>query len=532
MLDIAKANVLLQKTSEIGNIITRYLAGHRRVSISSAVALTVLYLIYDKINKPPRSLRHIPYVGYINTITSALRGRSSADISSDYSIPLIKSEAHNGVYMRTDRIGWTVQVASPEAAKKVLMKIDLFPKADIKFGREGTVSAKFIAGPNILLTNGHEWKKHRKIANPAFHRSMPVKVFGGLTQQLFHTLEKEGTNNVDIVSLMERFTLDAIGQAGFDFDFRALSDNENSEWVRTYNDVKSGLRDPFFFFFPAFDQYFLWLFPKRRRIHKQVDKFNQMTDNVIQHKRKVLEMQRANHIEDNEKDLLTLMMETEIDGEKLTNDELKSNINIFFLAGHDTTANALAFGIYYLAVHKDIQEKARQEAIRILGSEPNDILPTVEQTKEMNYINMIMKETMRIDGPVSAVIPRRTAEDLELSGYFIPKDTALAIDIYALHHNPNVWEDPEKFDPERFAPGGEAENMTRGGLSWLPFSNGGRQCIGMNFSLVEQRVLLSMLLRKYTWELPADSIHRDKLVTKNVGIISGHNLNINFKERY
>ncbi|KAF7723462.1 cytochrome P450-dit2 [Apophysomyces ossiformis] len=367
---------------------------------------------------------------------------------------------------------------------------------------------------------------------------MPVKVFGGLTQQLFKTLEKEGTSNVDICNLMERFTLDAIGQAGFDFDFRALSDNHNSPWVRTYNDIKTGLRDPLFFFFPVLDQYFLWLFPNRRQIHRQVDKFNNMTDSVIHHKREILESQRANNIEDHEKDLLTLMLETEIDGEKMTNEELKSNLNIFFLAGHDTTANALSFAIYYLAIHKDIQEKARQEAMKILGDEPKDVIPTIEQTKALTYINMIMKEVrmilvnMRLVGPVTSLLPRRTAEDVELAGTFVPKGTTLTVDIYALHHNPFVWRNPEKFDPERFAPGGEAEQLAGEGMTWLPFSNGGRQCIGMNFSLVEQRVLLSMLLRKYTWELPKDSIHRHQLVTKNIGIISGDRLNIDFKERY
>jgi cytochrome P450 len=84
-------------------------------------------------------------------------------------------------------------------------------------------------------------------------------------------------------------------------------------------------------------------------------------------------------------------------------------------------------------------------------------------------------------------------EDVELAGQFIPKGTEVAVDVYNLHHNPDVWKDPYVFDPERFTPGGEADNQK--GIAWVPFSNGSRQCIGMNFSMAEQRVVLSMLCK-------------------------------------
>lgn len=84
-----------------------------------------------------------------------------------------------------------------------------------------------------------------------------------------------------------------------------------------------------------------------------------------------------------------------------------------------------------------------------------------------------------------------------LGGMHIPKGSGLAIDIYLLHHNPDVWADPFEFKPERFAPGGEAEHQK--GIAWAPFSNGGRQCVGMNFSLTEQRVLIPMLRKCFKY---------------------------------
>lgn len=142
---------------------------------------------------------------------------------------------------------------------------------------------------------------------------------------------------------------------------------------------------------------------------------------------------------------------------------------------------------------QEIQKRAREEVIRVLGDSPEDITPTLEQTKQLTYINMIMKETMRRHPPAYNTTARVATEDINMAGVYIPKGTEMCLDIYNLHHNPDVWMDPYKFDPERFAPGGEADKQQ--GIAWAPFSNGARQCIGMNFSLVEQRVVLSMLCK-------------------------------------
>lgn len=101
------------------------------------------------------------------------------------------------------------------------------------------------------------------------------------------------------------------------------------------------------------------------------------------------------------------------------------------------------------------------------------------------------------------MIARYAAQDTELGGVFIPKGARMVLDIYGLHHNPKVWRDPLKFDPDRFLPGGEAEQLAGQGMAWIPFGNGARQCIGINFSLAEQRVLLPLLRkpRSYYCEL-------------------------------
>lgn len=88
---------------------------------------------------------------------------------------------------------------------------------------------------------------------------------------------------------------------------------------------------------------------------------------------------------------------------------------------------------------------------------------------------------------------RKTSEQVELGGAVIPKDTAVRVHMWEIQHDPDTWSSPETFDPERFAPGGEAERVASEGLAWLPFSSGSRVCIGQNFSMAEQRVFLSLI---------------------------------------
>ncbi|KAI9345054.1 cytochrome P450 [Pilaira anomala] len=513
-------------------IVPRLTKKNKVIAISAAVALSLIYFIQDRILKPPRHLRHLPYLSYFGTLKSLWKGESIWDRQHRLHLPLIESENNNGLFLELSKNGWVVQVASPDTAKRVLLKHDMFPKAALSHERKGALSSKFLVGPNIVMLNGQHWKDQRKVANPAFRRSMPVKLFGDLTVEMFKVMEAS-SEVVNVSDLMERWTLEAIGRAGFGFKFNAISDNGN-EWVKTYNSINDGIRDPLFFLFPSLDTTFLWIFPERKRVHREWDKFSNMLSTIIQHKKEMIKNGIKNDaLEDNERDLLSLMIESgNEDNSALSDEELMSNLCIFFLAGHDTTANALSFAIHYLAENQDVQEKARQEAISILGDEPCDILPTLEDTKKMTYINQIMKETLRIRGPVAKIVDRIAAEDTVLSDTFIPKGTLLTVNIFDIQHSSTIWNDPDTFNPDRFAEDGERNRSAGEGWSWLPFGNGARQCIGMNFSLNEQRVMLSMLLRKYTWTVPENSKHKGGLITNSVGVIGPIDLDIAFHKRY
>ncbi|KAI9256666.1 cytochrome P450 [Phascolomyces articulosus] len=507
---------------------------HNRRSITAvSAAIYVVYTVYQKINRPPKRLRHIPYINGIDTLTSFFKKIPLDKVTDEVALPLVLETDH-GLYSRITPAGWQVVISDPAIAKEYLFDANTFPKVPLNKHFEGTVIGRFIIGPNILFLSGQHWKNQRKIANPAFHRSMPLQVFGKLTDKLFSVMDQSNGKSIDAYDLMERWTLDAIGNASFGFDFGAVTDS-NNEWVHRYNDVVEATIDPLYAFLPVLERKYLDWFPNRKKIHDELSVFLDMIQHIIDEKRRKLADPSRDRSQETkkEKDLLQMMMESGEDenGAVLTDEELKSNMCVFFFAGHDTTTSALSFAIYYLAKHPEMQERAREEAQRVLGNEPRNIRPTVEQSREMTYIEQIIKEVLRIAGPADSLISRKANKDTELGGVFIPKGTDVTLSIYNLQRNPRVWNNPEKFDPERFAPGGEAEGKDAN--AWIPFSSGSRICIGMNFSLSEQRFLLPMLLRKYKWSLPKDSIHHEKIVIElGLGVISPIDFNVVFERLY
>lgn len=115
----------------------------------------------------------------------------------------------------------------------------------------------------------------------------------------------------------------------------------------------------------------------------------------------------------------------------------------------------------------------------------------IHQCYTTSPTHVSLKKNLRRYGPVDKLLSRDAARDIDLNGTLIPQGQKISIDFNAIHMNPKIWHDPEEFIPERFEPNGEHDQHT--GFTWLPFSNGSRQCIGMNFSLTEQKVLLSMI---------------------------------------
>jgi len=204
---------------------------------------------------------------------------------------------------------------------------------------------------------------------------------------------------------------------------------------------------------------------------------------------------------------------------RLTDDEILAQSLVFFLDGYDTANNTLTFTLYHLVLHPDIQDKLRSEINEAMETNVRKT-PLFEIARNIEYLDCVIKEAQRLCPP-AAQVGRECAEDFDLNGIHIPAGTEIVIPIYVMHHDPDAWEDPEKFDPERFR--GPGKN-TRHAFQFLPFGAGPRQCIGMTFALMEIKIALVKILMKFKFVLSPETqvpleIHPGLNLTAKDGVL-------------
>jgi cytochrome P450 len=193
-------------------------------------------------------------------------------------------------------------------------------------------------------------------------------------------------------------------------------------------------------------------------------------------------------------DLLNLLLSTrDEDGELLPLKRVRDEVTTFMLAGHETTANALSWMWYLLALNPDARDRMLAEIDEVLENRR----PTVEDIPNLPWTTACFQEAMRFYPP-AWVIPRVCVEDDEIDGHRIPKGSTVIVPIHAIHHDERFWPDPEVYDPSRFLP----ENARgRPRSNYLPFGGGRRICIGTSFALMETTLITAMLSQRFVYDL-------------------------------
>lgn len=192
-------------------------------------------------------------------------------------------------------------------------------------------------------------------------------------------------------------------------------------------------------------------------------------------------------------DLLTQLLRAhDDDGATMTDRQVRDEAVTLFVAGHETTANGLAWAFHELAKNPEIYARVRDEADSFAGRTPR-----LEQLGGLSYCLRVFKEALRLYPPVY-VLMRVATSEVDIGGYDVPKGTVVAVSAYGIHRNPAIYPDPARFDPDRFEPSAEAG---RHRSAWLPFGGGPRVCIGNHFALLEGQLVLAALSHRVTFEL-------------------------------
>lgn len=357
--------------------------------------------------------------------------------------------------------------------------------------RKSEIQTKMIAqfaGQGLLTSDGSYWLRQRRLIQPGFHRAKLAAlsdVMLQVVQDSWKDLDKLVASNqpFDLSTEMTKIAFQVVAKSLFTTsvsDQELITLSNNIQEIQEY--IVRRLRQPYLI--PWF-----YLTGKSKRQFKISQESRAIILNIIQER-------RASGKSHN--DLLDMLLSAryEDNGEGMTDKQLLDESLILFVAGHETSANALAWAFYLLCKNPTATEKIRAEYQKVIGDRKVEF----SDFPKLKYTTQVIQETMRIYPP--AWITDRLANESEnIKEYHIPKDQMFAIYIYGLHHSEKYWHEPEKFKPARF----EKENMKKKpSFAYMPFGGGPRLCIGNNFAMMEMQLVILELLKRYDFELIKD----------------------------
>ncbi|XP_044742676.1 cytochrome P450 4C1-like [Chrysoperla carnea] len=409
----------------------------------------------------------------------------------------------------------TVFLCDPEDIEMILRSNEVIEKPTTL-----DVFLKPWLGDGIFLSKGSHWRETRKLVTPAFHFDILQKFFEVFVEQTNVLIDilKEHANtnkNFDIGHIMKLFALDVICETAMGVKIESQTKLEGNAYVEAVDDlqrivINRGLN---------FLQQIPFIFPYTKAGRKQEEALkilNTHTTKIIQQRREeLIENNNNNIIDDNSNVCLgskkriifldLLLQSTHLSGEPLTDKEIIDEVTNFMFAGHDTTSVQLSLLMYLLCEHPEIQNELYKEQCAILTDINGD--PSFKQIQEMNYLERTIKESQRILPCVISFSRKMTADiQLKTNNFLLPKGCTASIFVYDVHHNPKIYENPEKFDPDRFLP----ENIRgRHPYAYIPFSAGPRNCLGQKFALLEMKTVMSNIIRNFKI-LPAYEDNGDK----------------------
>jgi len=385
----------------------------------------------------------------------------------------------------------TVDVFDPDGVREVLVQ-----QADrtIRWERGVEVFAQ-VFGRSVLVTEGDEWQRQRRMLQPAFTPRRVAEQAAGMAATIEAALEQlerasPGGKDVDLEGFFSTVTLRVILRTLFGPE--AEADTAAVAWA-TQVLSRAAMRE---MFMPM-------TLPDWLPLPGKADKRRALRTLRELVGRQVAARQAAPAHGDGPapRDLLGLLLslrDTEgpgATGAPLSTREVFDQCIVTFQAGHETTATALSWWGRLLAEHREALAKAQAEVDAVLGGRR----PSAEDLPRLPWLTATLKEAMRLYPPAAALLTRRATAELVVCGTRLPKGTLVRITPWVVQRDPRLFDDPAAFRPERFLP--DAPAPARG--AWLPFGTGPRVCIGQHFAMLEATLVASMLLQRFSWALAA-----------------------------
>jgi cytochrome P450 len=347
-------------------------------------------------------------------------------------------------------------------------------------------------GKGLLTSDGAFWRRQRRIAEPAFHLEQIggfAATMVGVTAAMLARWETYAASGepFDIVPEMSRLTMTIATRTLFGADLAAQSSGVS----RALTVIMHHAIGQILAVWPVPES---WPTPGNLRARRAIRVLDAVVYEMIAARRGAGEPST---------DLLSMLVNARDPetGEAMNDRQLRDEVMTIFLAGHETTADALAWSLYLLGQRPAAARRLEAEVDAVLDGRP----PTLADVPRLTYTLMVLQEALRLYPP-GWIISRTPLQDDTIGGYHIPAGSTVVVSQYVLHRHPDYWDRPARFDPERFA--------GRGAPAYFPFAAGPRVCIGNNFALLEARLVLAMVAQRYQLSLvPGQRVDPEALVT-------------------
>lgn len=354
-----------------------------------------------------------------------------------------------------------------------------------------------VTGKGLLTNEGDEWVRQRRLVQPMFSARHLARFSEHMVDASDRMLDRwerlPDGSQVDVASAMSGLTLDIVGRSLFGAEL-------SGDAARIGPAVTVGLRTAITFARIPF----LWLapdwsirlgaailfrlpIPRLRRIHRAITTLDEVFQNIISER-----MARPGVDPGDLLGLLLAARDAET-GEGMSRRQVRDELATFLLAGHETTANGLAWTWYLLSHHREARDRLFDEVDSVLGGRP----PTFDDVEKLPWTTAVFNESMRLYPPAWIIERDAVAAD-EIAGYPVPRGSTVIIPPYLVHRNPRVWPRPEAFEPERFLPENAAGRHRH---AFMPFGAGRRICVGAGFATMEGTIAAAMIAQRFTLDL-------------------------------
>jgi len=355
-------------------------------------------------------------------------------------------------------------------------------------------------GTGLLLAPRKKWHARRKLLTPAFHFRIlddALVVFNIQGRILADVLLEDSTKNggkpLNIFPYITRCTLDVILETAMGVQM-GTQQARISEYCDTINNMVHVCQQKQIL--PWLQNEFLFQASSYKKPYdKALHALHKFTRTVIYERRKKYQVGSQQNAENTTKGRVSfldiLISATLPDGSKLKDSDIQEEVDTFMFEGHDTTACGLSWLLYLLGKHPEIMAKVVQEQKDVFKDDYDQDV-TMEHLSKMKYLECCVKEGLRLY-PSVPIVGRDIKRDTIIDGQHVPKGTSVLIVLHLLHRNPQIWDKPEEFIPERFL---DSRSNNRHPYAYVPFSAGPRNCIGQRFALMEEKTILSHVLRR------------------------------------